>query len=146
MRLNRTTLSAAALYGLLASAGLASLSGLSQAATIELRVLETTDIHTNIMDFDYYKGQPTNQFGYARVATLIREARNEVENSVLVDNGDLIQGSPMGDFMADKGLKKGDVHPVYKAMNLMDYDVGNIGNHEFNYRLSVKPRTLSAGM
>ena len=143
MRLNRTTLSAAALYGLLASAGLASLSGLSQAATIELRVLETTDIHTNIMDFDYYKGQPTNQFGYARVATLIREARNEVENSVLVDNGDLIQGSPMGDFMADKGLKKGDVHPVYKAMNLMDYDVGNIGNHEFNYGLDFLDKATS---
>ncbi|WP_062260737.1 bifunctional 2',3'-cyclic-nucleotide 2'-phosphodiesterase/3'-nucleotidase [Endozoicomonas arenosclerae] len=137
MRFNRTTLSAAVF------AGLATLSGLSQAVTIELRVLETTDIHTNIMDFDYYKGQPTNQFGYARVATLIREARSVVENSVLVDNGDLIQGSPMGDYMADKGLEKGDVHPVYKAMNLMDYDVGNIGNHEFNYGLDFLDKATS---
>ncbi|WP_252177779.1 bifunctional 2',3'-cyclic-nucleotide 2'-phosphodiesterase/3'-nucleotidase [Endozoicomonas sp. 4G] len=137
MRFNRSILSTAVF------AGLASLGGLSQASTIELRVLETTDIHTNIMDFDYYKGQPTNQFGYARVATLIREARAEVENSVLVDNGDLIQGSPMGDFMADNGLKKGDVHPVYKAMNLMDYDVGNIGNHEFNYGLDFLDKAIS---
>lgn len=105
------------------------------AATIELRVMETTDIHANVMDFDYYKGLPSEEIGLARVATLIRQVRKEVENSVLVDNGDLIQGSPMGDYIADKGLNKGDIHPVYKAMNLLDYDAGNIGNHEFNYGL-----------
>ena len=126
MRFNRTTLSAAVL------AGIASLSGTAFAATIELRVMETTDIHSNVMDYDYYRNQPTEQFGLARVATLINQARDEVKNSVLVDNGDLIQGSPMGDYMAEKGLKEGDVHPVYKAMNLLQYDAGNIGNHEFN--------------
>ena len=110
-------------------------SGALYAATLELRVMETTDIHANVMDFDYYRGQPSEEIGLARVATLIREAQKEVKNSVLVDNGDLIQGSPMGDYMADRGLKKGDVHPVYKAMNLLSYDAGNIGNHEFNYGL-----------
>ena len=110
-------------------------SGVLYAATIELRVMETTDIHANVMDFDYYRGQPSEEIGLARVATLIRQAREEVKNSVLVDNGDLIQGSPMGDYMADKGLSEGDVHPVYKAMNLLTYDAGNIGNHEFNYGL-----------
>ena len=129
MRFTRSSLSAAVL------AGLVSISGMASAATIDLRVLETTDIHTNVMDYDYYKDQPTSQFGLTRVATLIKQARAEVENSVLVDNGDLLQGSPMGDYMADKGLKAGDVHPVYKAMNMLDYDVGNIGNHEFNYGL-----------
>lgn len=110
-------------------------SGVLYGATIELRVMETTDIHANVMDFDYYRGQPSEEIGLARVATLIQQARKEVKNSVLVDNGDLIQGSPMGDYMADRGLKKGDVHPVYKAMNLLTYDAGNIGNHEFNYGL-----------
>ncbi len=70
------------------------------------------------------------------MASLISQAREEVDNSVLVDNGDLIQGSPMGDFMAAKGLENGRVHPVYKVMNQLDYDVGNIGNHEFNYGLT----------
>ncbi len=129
MRFNRSSLSAAIL------AGLVSASTLTSAATVDLRILETTDIHTNVMDYDYYKDQPTSQFGLVRVATLIKEARAEVENSVLVDNGDLLQGSPMGDFMADKGLQEGDVHPVYKAMNELEYDAGNVGNHEFNYGL-----------
>ncbi|GAM75325.1 2',3'-cyclic-nucleotide 2'-phosphodiesterase [Vibrio ishigakensis] len=105
------------------------------ADTIKLRIIETTDIHTNIMDYDYYKDSPSQKIGLTRAATLVKEARAEVENSVLVDNGDLIQGSPMGDYMASKGIKPSEVHPVYKAMNLLDYDVGNIGNHEFNYGL-----------
>ncbi len=129
MRFIRSSLSSAIL------AGLVSVSSLATAATVDLRILETTDIHTNVMDYDYYKDQPTNKFGLVRLASLIKKARAEVDNSVLVDNGDLLQGSPMGDYMAGKGLKKGDVHPAYKAMNQLNYDVGNIGNHEFNYGL-----------
>jgi len=106
-----------------------------QAATVDLRILETTDLHSNMMDFDYYKDTPTEKFGLVRTASLINAARDEVKNSVLVDNGDLIQGSPLGDYMAAKGLKKGEIHPVYKAMNTLDYTVGNLGNHEFNYGL-----------
>ncbi|HCR2015841.1 TPA: bifunctional 2',3'-cyclic-nucleotide 2'-phosphodiesterase/3'-nucleotidase [Enterobacter asburiae] len=107
-----------------------------QAATVDLRILETTDLHSNMMDFDYYKDTPTEKFGLVRTASLIDAARGEVKNSVLVDNGDLIQGSPLGDYMATRGLKKGEVHPVYKAMNTLDYTVGNLGNHEFNYGLT----------
>lgn len=105
------------------------------AATIDLRVLETTDLHSNMMDFDYYRDQPTDKFGLVRTASLIKAARAEVKNSVLVDNGDIIQGSPLADYTAAKGLKTGDVHPVYKALNTLDYVVGNLGNHEFNYGL-----------
>ena len=115
--------------------GLLTMAGPAYAETIKLRILETTDIHTNVMDYDYYKNKPTEKTGLVRTATLVREARAEVANSVLVDNGDLLQGSPMGDYMADKGLQPGDVHPVYKAMNQLGYDVGNLGNHEFNYGL-----------
>ncbi|HDW0120431.1 TPA: bifunctional 2',3'-cyclic-nucleotide 2'-phosphodiesterase/3'-nucleotidase [Enterobacter asburiae] len=106
-----------------------------QAATVDLRILETTDLHSNMMYFDYYKDTPTEKFGLVRTASLIDAARGEVKNSVLVDNGDLIQGSPLGDYMATRGLKKGEIHPVYKAMNTLDYTVGNLGNHEFNYGL-----------
>lgn len=107
-----------------------------QAATVDLRILETTDLHSNMMDFDYYKDTPTEKFGLVRTASLINAARSEVKNSVLVDNGDVIQGSPLGDYMAAKGIKKGEIHPVYKAMNTLDYTVGNLGNHEFNYGLT----------
>ncbi|MNC12291.1 2',3'-cyclic-nucleotide 2'-phosphodiesterase/3'-nucleotidase precursor [compost metagenome] len=45
--------------------------------------------------------------------------------------------------MAAKGLKKGDIHPVYKALNTLDYAVGNLGNHEFNYGLDYLHMALA---
>ncbi|WP_369789628.1 bifunctional 2',3'-cyclic-nucleotide 2'-phosphodiesterase/3'-nucleotidase [Rouxiella sp. WC2420] len=115
----------------------------AQAATVDLRIMETTDLHSNMMDFDYYKDKPTEKFGLVRTASLIEAARSEVKNSVLVDNGDVIQGSPLGDYMAARGLKTGDIHPVYKAMNTLDYAVGNLGNHEFNYGLDYLKKALA---
>lgn len=120
-----------------------SLSTALHAATVDLRLLETTDLHSNMMDFDYYKDMPTEKFGLVRTASLIHAARQEVKNSVLVDNGDIIQGSPLGDYMAAKGLQQGEIHPVYKAMNTLDYSVGNLGNHEFNYGLPYLRKALA---
>ncbi|MBU9828974.1 bifunctional 2',3'-cyclic-nucleotide 2'-phosphodiesterase/3'-nucleotidase [Rahnella sp. FC061912-K] len=123
---------------------LATLTAASvQASQVDLRIMETTDLHSNMMDFDYYKDKPTEKFGLVRTASLIHAARNEVTNSVLVDNGDIIQGSPLGDYMAAKGLKEGDVHPVYLAMNTLNYAVGNLGNHEFNYGLDYLKKALA---
>ncbi|WP_299021463.1 bifunctional 2',3'-cyclic-nucleotide 2'-phosphodiesterase/3'-nucleotidase [uncultured Photobacterium sp.] len=136
MKLSAKPLSIAVLGGLLAMAGPAT------AETIKLRILETTDIHTNVMDYDYYKDKPTLKTGLVRTATLVKKAQAEVINSILVDNGDLIQGSPMGDYMAAKGIKSGEIHPVYKAMNQLDYEVGNLGNHEFNYGLDFLKTSL----
>ncbi|OEF10137.1 bifunctional 2',3'-cyclic-nucleotide 2'-phosphodiesterase/3'-nucleotidase [Aliivibrio logei] len=140
MKLSIKPLSLAVLGGLL------TLSGCTPAETnevIKLRIVETTDIHTNLMDYDYYKDKPSQKIGLARTATLVKEARGEVINSVLVDNGDLLQGSPMGDYMADKGLEEGEVHPAYKAMNQLSYDAGNIGNHEFNYGLDFLTESIN---
>ncbi|MCL6271232.1 bifunctional 2',3'-cyclic-nucleotide 2'-phosphodiesterase/3'-nucleotidase [Sansalvadorimonas sp. 2012CJ34-2] len=125
-----------------------TLSGLlistaTMAASVDLRVVETTDIHSNVLDYDFYKGKPTTRFGLVRAASLVKQARAEVTNSVLVDNGDLIQGSPMGDWRAAEGLKKGEVHPTHKVMNSMNYDVGNIGNHEFNYGLEYLQNAIA---
>lgn len=113
------------------------------AATVDLRIMETSDLHSNMMDFDYYKDTSTEKFGLVRTASLINDARNEVKNSVLVDNGDLIQGSPLADYMSAKGLKAGDIHPVYKALNTLDYTVGTLGNHEFNYGLDYLKNALA---
>ncbi len=123
--------------------GLTGMVTPSIADTIHLRIVETTDIHANVMDYDYYKDIPSLKIGLVRTATLVQQAQAEVKNSVLVDNGDLIQGSPMGDYMAAKGIKPQEVHPVYKAMNLLDYDVGNIGNHEFNYGLEFLNESIN---
>ena len=112
--------------------------------SVQLRVLETTDIHVHIIDYDYYQDQPNESVGLARTATLIAAARAEVQNSILVDNGDLLQGNPLGDYIArQRGLNDEDVHPVYKAMNLLDYTVANVGNHEFNFGLEFLQRSVA---
>jgi 2',3'-cyclic-nucleotide 2'-phosphodiesterase/3'-nucleotidase len=114
------------------------------AAEVTLRLIETTDIHNHLYNYDYYRDRPDDTMGLAKTATLIRRARDEAPNTVLIDNGDLIQGNPMGDYLATvKGLNQGDVHPVYKAMNLLDYDVGNLGNHEFNYGIEYLQRAIA---
>ncbi|MGG6313682.1 bifunctional 2',3'-cyclic-nucleotide 2'-phosphodiesterase/3'-nucleotidase [Paenibacillus macerans] len=117
----------------------------SSGATVELRIMETTDLHVNIVNYDYFADKPTDEYGLAKTATLIKQARAEAKNSLLIDNGDLIQGNPLGDYVAtvDK-LQEGETHPVYKAMNLLDYDAGNFGNHEFNYGLDFL-KTAVAG-
>jgi len=110
---------------------------------VQLRILETTDLHSNMMNYDYYQDKESLTFGFAKTATLIKKAKEEADNSLLFDNGDLIQGSPMGDYVAKVNkLENGEVHPVYKAMNLVGYDAGNLGNHEFNYGLEFLDRTL----
>ncbi len=111
---------------------------------VNLRILETTDIHVNLANYDYYQDAETDKYGLVKTASLIKQARSEAKNSLLFDNGDLIQGNPLGDYVAKiDPLQPGETHPVYKAMNLLDYDAGNIGNHEFNYGLDFLKTSLS---
>ena len=103
---------------------------------VKLRILETTDLHAHILPYDYDKQAPTLEFGLAKTATLIKQARAEVPetNSMLFDVGDTIQGSPLADYFAKVNkLKDGKVHPVIKAMNALHYDAATLGNHEFHY-------------
>ncbi|MBE0338027.1 bifunctional 2',3'-cyclic-nucleotide 2'-phosphodiesterase/3'-nucleotidase [Paenibacillus sp. 23TSA30-6] len=113
-------------------------------ATVNLRIMETTDIHAALMNYDYYADKETNEYGLINTAGLIQQARSETRNSLLFDNGDLLQGNPLGDYMARSKTfeKEGGVHPVYKMMNLMDYDAATVGNHEFNYGLDFLERSL----
>lgn len=113
------------------------------AVELKLRIMETTDVHMNLLDYDYYQDKATDQYGLARAVTLIRAARGEVANSMLFDNGDLLQGSPMGDLVAKvHPLQDGQTHPAYKVMNQLAYDAANLGNHEFNFGLPFLQRAL----
>ena len=69
------------------------------AQQIKLRILETTDVHMNLMAYDYYQDKPVEDIGLARTVTLIKAARAEVKNHLLFDNGDLLQGNPLGDYL-----------------------------------------------
>ncbi len=114
--------------------------------TARITILETTDIHVHVIDYDYFQDRPAPGIGLVRTAGLIQRYRAAHPNSniFLVDNGDLLQGNPLGDFIArERGLEPGDIHPVYKVMNQLDYTVGNIGNHEFNYGLEFLANSLA---
>ncbi|CAN5123501.1 bifunctional 2',3'-cyclic-nucleotide 2'-phosphodiesterase/3'-nucleotidase [soil metagenome] len=114
------------------------------AGQAHLRIMETTDIHVNLMPYDYYADKPNDTMGLSRTASIIAAIRAEATNSMLIDNGDLLQGSPMGDYMAyERGMKAGDVHPVMKAMNTLGYEVSTVGNHEFNYGLDFMDKVIA---
>ena len=116
---------------------------LAQANQAHLRIIETTDIHVAILPYDYYADAPNDTMGLARTAAIIENIRAEAGNAVLFDNGDLIQGNPMGDYMAyEKGLNQGDIHPAIAALNTLGYDAATLGNHEFNYGLDFLDRAL----
>ena len=123
----------------------AGLAGLANAQTVNLRVLETTDLHTAALGYDYYQDKPTGEYGLANTATLIRAAKAEAANSLLFDNGDLIQGNPLGDYAARvKPLTPGQMHPMHAAMKPLRYDAATVGNHEFNYGLPFLNQVLAS--
>ncbi|STR66027.1 2',3'-cyclic-nucleotide 2'-phosphodiesterase [Klebsiella michiganensis] len=113
------------------------------AATVDLRIMETTDLHSNMMDFDYYKDSATEKFGLVRTATLIEKARQEAKNSVLVDNGDVIPGQPAGRLYGGEGTERRRCSPGLQGDEYLDYVVGNLGNHEFNYGLDFLHKALA---
>ena len=111
-------------------------AAMAQANQAHLRILETTDIHVNLLPYDYYADREDNTLGMARTASIIENIRAEAGNAILLDNGDMLQGSPMGDYVAyERGVDDEDIHPTIAAMNALGYDAGTIGNHEFNYGL-----------
>ena len=102
----------------------------------QIGVLETTDLHSNVMSYDYYKLEPDPSIGLERTATLIHAARREFANSLLFDSGDTIQGTPLADYQALVARPHCDQElAIYEAMDTLGYDAGTIGNHEFNYGL-----------
>ena len=114
------------------------------APRLRLRLLGLTDLHANLYPYDYYRDRPDNSVGLARTASLIAEARKESPNSLLFDNGDILQGTPLGDFAADTIAKDPKAaHPVIAAMNVLDYAAAMLGNHEFDYGLEVLERAYA---
>ncbi|WHY85715.1 bifunctional 2',3'-cyclic-nucleotide 2'-phosphodiesterase/3'-nucleotidase [Neobacillus novalis] len=127
------------------SPGVANAEAAGNTAT--LRILETTDLHNNIMSYDYYQDTSAGiNYGLSKTASLIGQARSEVptENSMLFDAGDTLQGNPMADYVAKvKPITKADTHPMFKAMNLLKYDAAIVGNHEFNFGLDFLDTALA---
>ncbi|MFF3451195.1 bifunctional metallophosphatase/5'-nucleotidase [Streptomyces sp. NPDC002667] len=121
-----------------------------QPRTWSFSILGTTDLHSHVFDWDYYKDAAYsdtkgNSVGVAKVATLIKQQRaaKGEDRVLLVDAGDIIQGTSLGYYFArvdpitGTNGKKGPKHPMAVAMNLMRYDAAALGNHEFNYGIET---------
>ncbi|HTG87721.1 MAG TPA: 5'-nucleotidase C-terminal domain-containing protein [Pyrinomonadaceae bacterium] len=101
---------------------------------VQITILGTTDLHGNINPIDYYTNKPDNR-GFAKVATLIKRIRKEQPNTLLIDSGDTIQGSPLESFHSRKNNMRTD--PMMLVMNALNYDAMAVGNHEYNFGLKV---------
>ena len=111
------------------------LASLACGAELKITLLATTDLHGNLFPYDYYIAQPAAR-GLAKIATLIQVARAENPNSLLIDCGDTIQGTPLEAVYQEKGGPPGlDHDPMMLAMNAIGYDAMVVGNHEFNFGL-----------
>ena len=110
-----------------------------------LTVLGTTDTHGNVFNWDYFKDveyddSAHNDIGLAKISTLVTAVRAErgETNTLLLDAGDTIQGTPLAYYYAKVDpITGGSKHPMAKAMNAIGYDAAALGNHEFNYGLET---------
>ncbi|MGQ7358439.1 bifunctional 2',3'-cyclic-nucleotide 2'-phosphodiesterase/3'-nucleotidase [Streptococcus suis] len=116
--------------------------------SVDVRILATTDLHTNLVNYDYYQDKPVETLGLAKTAVLIEDAKAENPNVILVDNGDTIQGTPLGNYKSlIDPIEEGEQHPMYTALDTLGFDAGTLGNHEFNYGLDYLRKVIStAGM
>lgn len=101
---------------------------------VQITILATTDLHGNILPIDYYTNKP-DQRGLAKLASIIKAARKENPNLLLIDSGDTIQGSPL-EYVHNR-MNNAPPDPMMLAMNALKYDAMAVGNHEYNFGLKV---------
>ncbi len=107
---------------------------------MHIRILATTDLHMTLTGFDYYADKTDPTIGLTRTASAIRNARQQVEDSLtlLFDNGDALQGTPIGDW----AVENEGPHPMMQAFKALEYDAIGLGNHDFGFGLDVLERVI----
>ncbi|MCB6179552.1 5'-nucleotidase C-terminal domain-containing protein [Rhodobacter sp. Har01] len=115
----------------------------ANARRLDLRVLATSDLHGQILSYDYFANRPLFGTGLAQTAALIAAARAEAPNSILLDNGDFLQGSALTEMAAAADRRRGRPHPAITAFNVLNYDAVALGNHEFDYGLDRLAKALA---
>lgn len=100
------------------------LEHITKESSYKLTVLHTNDQHSRIEPFDASYTKNPNQGGFARRASLIQKIRSEEKNVLLLDSGDIFQGTPYFNFFG------GELE--FKLMSMMRYDASTMGNHDFD--------------
>lgn len=99
---------------------------------MEITILATSDVHGYIEPSNFGSRNQDMPFGLAKAATILKEERKKATGPViLIENGDFIQGSPLSYYIAKRRLDE-DPTPLMNLLNGLQYDVGLLGNHEFN--------------
>jgi 2',3'-cyclic-nucleotide 2'-phosphodiesterase / 3'-nucleotidase len=124
---------------------LLSLTGGSRAQNSALKrahvvILSTTDMHGRIFPIDYYTNKYDN-VGIAKVATVVKQARKDDPDLLLLDSGDTIQGTPL-EYLHNK-RNNTPPDPMMLTMNALKYDAMAVGNHEYNFGLKVLEKARS---
>jgi 2',3'-cyclic-nucleotide 2'-phosphodiesterase/3'-nucleotidase len=89
-----------------------------KARPLKVALLETTDLHQLILSYDYYGLKADTSLGLERTASLISAARAENPNNVLLDDGDVIKGTLLGDYqVVVEPVTCSGTRAVYKVMN-----------------------------
>lgn len=110
---------------------------------VHLRLLATTDLHAHLLPFDYYTANRDPGIGLAHLAELILSAQAEAPNTLLFDNGDTLQGTPLADTIVSEILPKGGPNPMISVMNALGYDAATLGNHDFDFGLDYLQASLA---
>jgi 2',3'-cyclic-nucleotide 2'-phosphodiesterase / 3'-nucleotidase len=103
-------------------------------------ILSTTDMHGRIFPIDYYTNKYDN-VGITKVATLVRDARKNDPDLLLIDSGDTIQGTPL-EYIHNRRHNT-PLDPMMLTMNALKYDAMAVGNHEYNFGLKVLEKARS---
>jgi 2',3'-cyclic-nucleotide 2'-phosphodiesterase/3'-nucleotidase len=106
---------------------------------MNITILETSDLHGHILPI-HYANNSYNEVGLAKVAAFIHQERLACPNILLVDNGDLIQGTPLAYHHAK--IDNSPCNPMVLCLNELDYDAAVLGNHEFNYGKEVLGKAI----
>lgn len=98
------------------------------AQKINLKIIETSDVHGAIYPYNFITDKPSKN-SLAQVHTFVEKERvKENQEVILIDNGDILQGDP--DVYFYNFEKTNTIHLLARVMNYMKYDVGTVGNHD----------------
>ena len=94
----------------------------------KIKILMTSDVHAYVFPYSYADNKEEDH-GFGKVSHTFRRLKDE--NTILIDNGDNLEGSPLAYYHFEK--RKNEPNPFAKVMNAIGYDFYNLGNHDFNH-------------
>lgn len=103
-----------------------------------IQIIATSDTHGSFYPWTYATDSERTDGGITKIATVVKQLKAENPNTILIDNGDTLQGNSAQIF-----FDKDEVQPSMAAFNAMGYATMTLGNHEFNYGIETLEKNIS---